>query len=180
MLEPFALPTDPASAWAAAPARPLLTPQGRALLEQVFEVGANGNGAASNGSTAADGIPPAIASAALEALTQALDGDAARVRTDTQARAAHANGMSYLDLLRHRLDGPLPLPDAVLEPASEEEVAAVLRIASERRIAVVPFGGGTSVVGGVSPARGDLPAVVALDLRRLDALVEVDEISRTA
>ena len=51
------------------------------------------------------------------------------------------------------------------------EVAAVLRACAEEGVAVVPFGGGTSVVGGVEPLRGRFPAVVALDLARLDRLL---------
>ena len=98
---------------------------------------------------------------------------------DDAARAAHANGMSYLDLVR-RSAAPPAAPDAIVLPADHDEVGAILRACSERGVAVVPFGGGTSVVGGVTPARGRFDAVVALDLRRLDALLEVDDVSWTA
>lgn len=190
-LEDFTLPTDPASAWAAPAATPLVTPQVRTLVAQVFaldgEVPANRAETAANGDDAAvDGaptLPPsALCSAAHAAFASALGPD--HVRTDDAARAAHANGMSYLDLIRRGRDGanggPPSPPDAVVEPADEEQVAAVLATASEHAIAVVPFGGGTSVVGGVAPERGRFKTVIALDLRRLDQLVEFDEISRTA
>lgn len=180
MLEQFALPAAPASAWAAAPAEPLVGPQLRTLMEQIFEVGGNGNGNGRvSGVVAPDGVPTALAPVVLDAFAAAL-GSAEYVRTDAPSRAAHANGMSYLDLVRQRLAEPVALPDAVLAPADEAQIAAVLGVAAEYGIAVVPFGGGTSVVGGVTPARGDLAGVVALDLGRLDALVELDEISRTA
>jgi alkyldihydroxyacetonephosphate synthase len=65
-------------------------------------------------------------------------------------------------------------------PADSDEVARVLQCAMMHRIAVVPFGGGTSVVGGVTADRGSFTAVVALDMRRLDTLTELDPISRTA
>jgi alkyldihydroxyacetonephosphate synthase len=55
----------------------------------------------------------------------------------------------------------------------------VLRVCDEHRVAVVPFAGGTSVVGGLVPARGGFAAVVALDVRRLDTVAAVDEVSRT-
>jgi alkyldihydroxyacetonephosphate synthase len=71
-------------------------------------------------------------------------------------------------------------PDAVIEPADHEEVLGVLRACEEHRIAVVPFGGGTSVVGGLAPGREGWRGVVALDLRRLDRLVALDAISRVA
>ena len=101
------------------------------------------------------------------------------VRTDDQARLRHAAGRSYLDLLALRA-GTADSPDAVLLPADAAEVAAVLRVCAEAGIAVVPFGGGTSVVGGVAPLRGRFASVVALDLGRLNALVAVDHEALTA
>ena len=66
-------------------------------------------------------------------------------------------------------------------PADDDEIAAILRAtAPSSSIAVVPFGGGTSVVGGLDPIRGDFKAVVSLDLRRLDALHGLDEVSGEA
>jgi alkyldihydroxyacetonephosphate synthase len=98
---------------------------------------------------------------------------------DEDARIRHAAGRSYLDLLALR-SGSVEAPDAVLEPGSAGEVAALLEICAGRGIAVVPFGGGTSVVGGVSPLRGSFGAVVAVDLQRLDRLLSVDHEARTA
>ena len=95
-------------------------------------------------------------------------------------RLPRAGGKSTPDLLRRRSRGPQDAPDAVVLPGGEEEIAAVLALCAERRIAVVPFGGGTSVVGGLDPVRGGLRAVIALDLRRLDALHELDEVSGEA
>src|SRR5581483_9375705 len=71
-------------------------------------------------------------------------------------------------------------PDAVLLPGKEDDVAAILRYCSQRGIAVVPFGGGTSVVGGLDPIRGRFDAVVSLDLRRFDRLHALDEVSGQA
>jgi alkyldihydroxyacetonephosphate synthase len=65
-------------------------------------------------------------------------------------------------------------------PDGEDAIAAVLRYCSEHGIAVVPFGGGTSVVGGLDPVRGEFGAVVSLDLRRFDRLVALDEVSGEA
>jgi alkyldihydroxyacetonephosphate synthase len=174
----FTLPADPASAWAAPPAEPLVGPQVRALIAQIFGGEAGGGDGGGPAPVSAPPAPSALSSAAHAAFASALGDE--HVRTDDAARAAHANGMSYLDLLRRRLTGPRPLPDAVLAPADEAQVAAVLAAAAEHGTAVVPFGGGTSVVGGVAPAPGRHHAVVALDLARLDALVELDEVSRTA
>ena len=71
-------------------------------------------------------------------------------------------------------------PDAVLLPGSDDEVAEILRYCSQHGIAVVPFGGGTSVVGGLDPIRGDFAAAVSLDLRRFDQLLDFDEVSGEA
>jgi len=95
---------------------------------------------------------------------------------DPVDRARHGFGRSYRDLVRAlagEVDNP---PDLVLRPRDEAEVAAALSWAGELGAAVVPFGGGSSVVGGVEP-RG-LEGAVSLDLSRLTGLVEVDAVSR--
>jgi len=167
------LPDDPASAWAAPTEEPLVSPRVRGMLAQIFDVD-------STSATVVE-VPPPGPSRLGERERTAL-GEAvgeANVRLDGAARAAHANGMSYLDLVR-RGRGAIPAPDAIVLPADEDEVAAVLAICAEHGVAVVPFGGGTSVVGGVAPERGAFAAVVALDLARFDRLVALDEVSRTA
>ncbi|MFI9454657.1 FAD-binding oxidoreductase [Amycolatopsis sp. NPDC052450] len=95
-------------------------------------------------------------------------------------RLARAGGLSYLDLLRRRGFGDLPVPDAVVLPENPAEVQSVLEICARYDVGVVPFGGGTSVVGGVSALRGGKSAVIALDLTRLGELVSVDPVSRIA
>ncbi|MDQ6777718.1 MAG: FAD-binding oxidoreductase [Actinomycetota bacterium] len=119
-------------------------------------------------------LPPT----ALPRLTAAL-GDP-NVREDREARIRHTRGKSTPDLLRIRAGEADDAPDAVLTPGTHDEVLDVLRICSEERVAVVPFGGGTSVVGGLAPSRADFAGVVALDLSRLGRLLAVDSESRTA
>ena len=104
----------------------------------------------------------------------------AEVRDNAMSRIAHSGGKSYLDLVRRRAGDAEAAPDAVVLPADAAGVQAVLGLCAEAGVAVVPFGGGTSVVGGVEPLRGRFTAVIALDLTRLDALLEVDEESQTA
>jgi alkyldihydroxyacetonephosphate synthase len=114
----------------------------------------------------------------LEALRAVLGAD--RVRDDLHERAFHALGRSYHDLLRLRA-GDLPVaPDAVLYPRGTDEVLALLAFAAEREIAVVPYGGGTSVVGGVSAAPGPFTAVVTLDLSGMDRVIDIDTASLSA
>ncbi len=99
--------------------------------------------------------------------------------TSEEARLRKAVGRGYPDLVRLRSGRLDVAPDAVITPSAREELANVLERCAAADVAVVPFGGGTSVVGGVEALRGDKGAVIALDLRRLSA-VEVDERSLTA
>jgi alkyldihydroxyacetonephosphate synthase len=97
---------------------------------------------------------------------------------DPHARASHALGKAYRDVVRGfrgQFDDP---PDAVVRPRDEAEVERVLDWACSDDVAVIPYGGGTSVVGGVEP-RG-LERVVSLDLKALDRVIEVDRVSRAA
>jgi alkyldihydroxyacetonephosphate synthase len=94
-------------------------------------------------------------------------------------RLLHAGGKSTLDLLRRRSREPQDSPDAVVVPGSDDEITAVLHVCADRGIGVVPFGGGTSVVGGLEPIRGAFHAVIALDLCRLTHF-ELDEVSLEA
>ncbi|MFC7242831.1 FAD-binding oxidoreductase [Catellatospora aurea] len=103
---------------------------------------------------------------------------AALCRDDARTRAAHAYGRAYRDvvrLLHGALDNP---PDLVAYPRDEQDVIAVLDWAADTGTPVVPFGGGTSVVGGVE-YRGGGPWL-SLDLTGLSGVVEVDEVSRAA
>jgi alkyldihydroxyacetonephosphate synthase len=121
-----------------------------------------------------EGALPEEAAAALRTAIGAEN-----VRTDRVDRVVHAAGKSYPDLIRLRSGDASGAPDAVLFPGSAAEVAVVLAACAEHGVAVVPFGGGTSVVGGVEPLRGGFGSVVTLDLGRLDGL-DVDRRSLLA
>ncbi|WP_203991665.1 FAD-binding oxidoreductase [Sphaerisporangium rufum] len=102
------------------------------------------------------------------------------LRSDAEARVRHTRGKSTPDLLRIRAGDGSAAPDAVLLPGSHQEVLAVLDACARHRVAVVPFGGGTSVVGGLAADRDGFAGVVALDLARLDRLLSVDPESMVA
>ena len=114
------------------------------------------------------------------ALMRRLEEITGSVRTDREARVLRCRGKSYLDLLAQRAGDCEDAPDAVVAPADHDQVLAVLQACNESGVAVVPFGGGTSVVGGLEPLRGPFEALISLDLARLDQVVAVDERSRTA
>ncbi|HYN91793.1 MAG TPA: FAD-binding oxidoreductase, partial [Thermoleophilaceae bacterium] len=102
-------------------------------------------------------------------------------RSDSYERAAHAYGKSYRDVVRAfrgRFDNP---PDVVAHPGDEADLERVLAWCEEANAAAIPFGGGTSVVGGVEPPRdGDRAGSVTIDLKRMDRVLEVDTVSRAA
>jgi alkyldihydroxyacetonephosphate synthase len=166
--------------WGAEEGRPRLGPAGAALVAREL--------ALDGGSDARAPAPPALGSVNLP--ESALPLEAARrlearlgpggVRTDRLARVARAAGKSYPDLVRLRSGEAPAAPDAVLVPTSPEGVASILEVCSELGVAVVPFGGGTSVVGGVTPRREGFAAAVSLDLGGLSGKVEVDRRSLTA
>ncbi len=122
--------------------------------------------------------PSALSDADREGLAAIVGAE--YVGVDDRARLLRAGGKSTLDLLRRKDSGVQDAPDAVLLPRDEDDIAAVLEYCAGRSIAVVPFGGGTSVVGGLDPLRGDFKAVISLDLRRLDQLHALDEVSGEA
>ncbi|MEZ4227345.1 MAG: FAD-binding oxidoreductase [Polyangiaceae bacterium] len=97
------------------------------------------------------------------------------------ARASHSYGKSYRDLVRaleRRYDQP---PDLVAYPRAEADVERLLDACSDARIAVIPYGGGSSVCGGVEPnVSDDYAGTLSLDMSALDQVLEVDETSRAA
>lgn len=98
------------------------------------------------------------------------------VASDWDSRWAHTRGYSTTDLLRFRAGDTSDMPDAVVYPGTHDEVQELLAGCAEHDLAVVPYAGGTSVVGGLAPTR----RFITVDLERLDQLLELDEISRTA
>ena len=125
-------------------------------------------------------LPKSKVTAAVEKkLVAILDQD--RVKTDAYERIFHAVGKSYRDLLRIR-QGHLPgAPDAVLYPKTTDEVVALVALAKSKNFAVIPYGGGSSVVGGVEAIGGaEHKGVWTLDMSQMDRLLEVNTTSMVA
>jgi alkyldihydroxyacetonephosphate synthase len=101
--------------------------------------------------------------------------------TDPYDRAAHAYGKSFRDVVRaFRRHYPNP-PDIVAFPRHEDDIVALLEWCSSEDAAAIPYGGGSSVVGGVEPPSGDTyRGAVSIDLRQLNRVLEVDHTSRAA
>ena len=99
--------------------------------------------------------------------------------TDTHERAVHTYGSHGMELLR-ALHGDFPEPpDFVAFPGNEDELERVLAWCSDHGHVAIPYGGGSSVVGGVSP-QPEHDSAVSIDLARLDRVLEIDETSRAA
>jgi alkyldihydroxyacetonephosphate synthase len=120
-----------------------------------------------------------IPAAAIPDSVVAAAGGPDAISTSDEDRIRHAAGKGYPDLIRMRSPRIERAPDAVLAPPDQRAVAAVLAACTAEGIAVVPFGGGTSVVGGVEPEPGGFERIVSLDLTALRD-VAVDPVSMTA
>jgi alkyldihydroxyacetonephosphate synthase len=170
---------SPEQAWAGwgdSAAAPALPDGMLALVRDLLGVSTPGTRAGSIDTLA---LPPSRLPAAMSARLAAIVGDA-NASSDHDPRARHLRGKSTPDLLRLRRGDAGGAPDLVVLPGSHDEVLELLRICSEARVAVVPFGGGTSVVGGLEPESAGFAGLVALDLRRMNALLDLDEESRLA
>ncbi|WP_406239312.1 FAD-binding oxidoreductase [Nocardia sp. NBC_01009] len=163
-------------AWGIPAGHKPLSAQIRGLLAQVF--GVSGDPVARRDEGDVPLRESVLTPARRDGLVEVVGAD--NVSLAHRDRLLHAGGKSTPDLLRRRAAEPQEAPDAVVFPAGHEQVLAVLAYCAEHAIAVVPFGGGTSVVGGVDPVRGRFEAVIALDLRRLDTVSDIDPVSGTA
>ena len=143
----------------------------RGLVELAFGLDER---ASVEGALPASGLAPEL----VDRLRALLGDDA--VHTDDATRRLRTRGKSTPDLLRARAGDLADAPDAVVRPSTHDEVAAVLALAVEHHLAVVPFGGGTSVTGGLAARRDGFAGLLSLDLVRMKRLLAVDHVSMTA
>lgn len=144
----------------------------RAMVDLVFDL--------SDQPTLAEAsLPPSGLAPELVARLRDLLGPE-RVLDDDATRRLRTRGKSTPDLIRARTGDLADAPDVVVRPGSHDDVAAVLALAVEHHVAVVPFGGGTSVTGGLVARREGYAGVVSLDLVRMKRLLAVDTTSMTA
>ncbi len=97
-----------------------------------------------------------------------------RVSTDPLERVIHARGKSLRDLVRHRRGDVGRLPDVVVRPADEEQVAAVLQAALDADAVLIPFGGGTSISGSLEAPEDEQRTVISIDMSRLRRVLAID------
>jgi alkyldihydroxyacetonephosphate synthase len=125
--------------------------------------------------------PPDVRAVALPAPRVALPASLAHLADGPgdphRDRVRHAHGQAFRDVVRAVHGEVGPPPDVVARPRGADDVAALLDWAADHDVAVVPWGGGSSVVGGVTPP--DAPTVT-LDLTAMDRVLEVDPTSLAA
>ena len=124
-------------------------------------------------------VPASALTAELQAALEEAVG-ASWVSTDAQDRVVHARGKSLRDLVRSRRGDLGRVPDVVVRPGSEDEVAELLRAAIEADAVLIAFGGGTSISGSLEAPAHERRQVVSVDLGRLDAVLDIDETARLA
>jgi alkyldihydroxyacetonephosphate synthase len=115
-------------------------------------------------------------------LRRALEGavGAEFVSVDRLDRVVHARGKSLRDLILQRRGELRRLPDVVVRPGTEDEVAAVVRAALEADAVLIAFGGGSSISGSLEAPADESRPVISVDLARLDRVLEIDGPSRLA
>ncbi len=124
-------------------------------------------------------LPPNTLSSQDRLALTAIVG-AGQLRDGLEELPVHARGRSYRDLLHLRTGDLSDASDAVLYPRSTDEVLAILALAAERRITVIPCGGGTSLRGGVAAIRGECTSIITLDLSDMDRVIAIDPVSHSA
>ena len=121
---------------------------------------------------------PSLAPDLRTALAGAVGSE--QVSTDPLDRVVHARGKCLRDLIRHRRGELGRLPDVVVRPGDEDEVAAVMHAALEADAVLIPFGGGTNISGSLEAPEGEQRTVISIDMGLMDRVLDIDEESRLA
>ena len=128
---------------------------------------------------AATPLPDAEMETALQTVPPSRLPDHPLIVTDAETRLRHARGQSYPDWLALRSGDIGAFPDGVALPETEDQVAELLSFAAAQGITVIPYGGGTSVVGHINPLAQEAP-VLTISMARMTALLDLDHDSQIA
>jgi alkyldihydroxyacetonephosphate synthase len=128
-----------------------------------------------HGETSADAAIESV----LDRMPESRLGSLAGITTDPVERLLHTHGQSLPDWIALRSGVLGRAPDGIATPESADQIRALLKQAQQKGLRVIPYGGGTSVVGHINPVDSDAP-VLTLDLRRMKHLLHLDKVSRLA
>lgn len=124
-------------------------------------------------------VPPSAAPAALKVSLQTVVGTD-NLKDDSLDRVVHSYGKGLRDLVRIRRGDMGRVPDLVVYPGSEEEVAGIVKVALSSDAVVIPFGGGTNISGSLEAPRDERRPVISVDMSRMNSVLEIDGVSRIA
>lgn len=124
-------------------------------------------------------IPASLAATELRATLEAVVGSD-NIKDGPFDRVVHAYGKGLRDLVRIRRGDMGRLPDIVVYPGTEEEIARIVKTALSTNAVVIPFGGGTNISGSLEAPRAETRPVISVDMSRMDRILEIDEVSRLA
>jgi alkyldihydroxyacetonephosphate synthase len=124
-------------------------------------------------------VPASALPAGLRARLEAAVG-AEHVSTDDRDRVTHGRGKSLTDLIRQRRGDMGRLPDVVVRPAAEDEVAEVVGAAVDEDAVLIPFGGGSSISGSLEAEPRETRPVISIDMGRMNRVLSVDATSQLA
>ena len=124
-------------------------------------------------------VSPSIEAPELRASLRRLVG-ADNLKDDALDRVVHSYGKGLRDLVRIRRGDMGRVPDFVVYPGSENDVAGIVKAALAADAVVIPFGGGTNISGSLEAPRNENRPVISVDMSRMSSLVEIDDVSRIA
>lgn len=122
--------------------------------------------------------PPKLNAPFVSALKAALASD--QLTTDDDERLHRVYGKSYPNLFEVRRGRIRQAPDMIVFPRGHDDVVKIIALASEHDVCVIPFGGGTNIVGGVDPMADEERMIVTLDMRQMNKLISIDKHSNIA
>ncbi|MCL2736063.1 MAG: FAD-binding oxidoreductase [Propionibacteriaceae bacterium] len=124
-------------------------------------------------------VPEPVLKPALKKALAAIVGEE-NLSTDTECRLVHSFGRGVVDLIRLRQPDLGRMCDVVCYPGSEDEVVALMRAAVKSRSVLIPYGGGSNIVGALSAPRGETRTVISVDMGRMNTVLSIDAASGLA
>ena len=124
-------------------------------------------------------VPSSLAPPELKACLQTAVGTD-NVKDDPLERIVHAYGKGLRDLVRIRRGDWGRLPDLIVYPGAEDEIAKIVHIALSANVVIIPFGGGTNISGSLEAPRNEVRPVISIDMARMSSVLDIDEVSRFA
>ena len=118
-------------------------------------------------------VPSKLPNKVLTALQDIVSAE--NLAVDEETRKQFCGGRSYRDLINMRSLELKAAPDAVVYPTNKEQIQQILKLCVEQRVAIVPYGGGTSVVGGLDPSIGKHKYCICIDLTKCNRILSIDK-----